>query len=189
MSAHRTGSDEPLYTIEEFEHLPEEDLYRVELVRGLLLREPRPAALHGWVLANLTALLHTHVKRYRLGYVFTDVGIIISHDPATVRGPDLAFVSTSRLPHGPPERGFLGFVPDLCVEIISPSNRADEIQEKVLDYLNGGASLVWVVNPELRTLAEHRSGRRDRVLGVDGEVEGYDVVPGLHLPLVELFTT
>jgi hypothetical protein len=127
--AMRTTTDH-LLTIEEFERLPEEDAFRVELVRGRLVREPRPAALHGWVQLHLGSMLLNHVERHRRGEVFSDIGVILSTEPATVRGPDLAFVSSERLPSGPPKRGFLAFAPDLCVEIVSPSNTSAEIHER-----------------------------------------------------------
>lgn len=72
-----------------------------------------------------------------LGYLFADVGVIVCTQPATVRGPDLAFVRANRLPSGPPARGFLDFVPDLCIEVVSASNTATEIREKTGEYPPG----------------------------------------------------
>jgi Uma2 family endonuclease len=176
-----------LLTIEEFERLPEEDDARVELVRGMLVREPRPAAMHGWVQMNLGSMLLEHVRQHGLGDVFSDIGVILSIDPATVRGPDLAFVSRERLPAGPPDRGFLAFAPDLCVEIVSPSNSSAEIHQKVLDYLEGAARLVWVVHPEARTVTEYRSPSEILSLGVGEELNGGDVVPGFRVPVERIF--
>lgn len=176
-----------LLTIEEFEQLPEEDAARVELVRGMLVREPRPAAMHGWVQIKLGSMLLNHVEQYGLGHVFSDIGVILSTDPATVRGPDLAFVSRGRLPSGPPDRGFLAFAPDLCVEIVSPSNSSAEIHAKVLDYLEAAARLVWVVHPEARTITEYRSPTEIRILGVTEELEGGQILPGFRAPVASIF--
>lgn len=176
-----------LLTIEEFERLPEEDAFRVELVRGRLVREPRPAALHGWVQINVGSLVLNHVREHRLGDVFSDIGVILSTEPATVRGPDLAFVSSKRLPSGPPERGFLAFAPDLCVEIVSPSNTSGEIHEKVLEYLEAGTRLVWVVHPEARTVTEYRSPTEIRILSVGNELDGGETLPGFRAPVATLF--
>lgn len=182
----RTATDH-LLTIEEFERLPEEDSARVELVRGMLVREPRPAALHGWVQIKLGSMLVNHVEQHRLGHVFSDIGVILSTDPATVRGPDLAFVSSERLPAGPPKRGFLSFAPDLCVEIVSPWNTSGEIHEKVLEYLEAGSRLVWVVHPEAETVTEYRSLKEIRILAVTDELDGGEVVPGFRTPVTTLF--
>ena len=108
-------------------------------------------------------------------------------DPATVRGPDLAFVSSPRLPSGPPERGFLAFAPDLCVEIISPSNTSVEIHEKVLDYLEAGTGAVWVVHPEARTVTEYLSPTEIRILSVTDELDGGEILPRFRIPVASLF--
>ena len=187
MDEQRSATTDRLLTLEEFERLPEEDAWRVELVRGMLVREPRPAAMHGWVQVNLGSLLLNHVGEHWLGHVFSDIGVVLSTEPATVRGPDLAFVSAERLPLGPPARGFLPFAPDLCVEIVSPSNTAAEIQEKVLEYLEAGTRLVWVVHPESRTVTEYRSRNEIRILESADELEGREVIPGFRAPLTSFF--
>ncbi|MGH7477408.1 MAG: Uma2 family endonuclease [Longimicrobiales bacterium] len=179
--------DQRRYTIEEFEQLPEEDLHKLELVRGKLVREPRPGIPHARAQVVLGHLLESYVRPHRLGYVLSDVGVIIEREPGTVRGPDLAFVRKDRFPYGLPERGFAGFVPDLCVEIVSPSNTRREIAEKVDEYLAGGARLVWAVDPRLRTVTEHRSGAPVRALTSADELTGHDALPGFRIRVSELF--
>lgn len=175
-------------SIEEFARLPEEDAYRVELVRGQLVREPRPAPLHGRVLSRLTRLLASHVEDAGLGEVLVDVGFVLSTEEKTVRGPDLAFVSHDRLPEDAyEEQGFWRFPPDLAIEVVSPSNTASEMQQKVLEYLDAGARLVWVVHPRGRRVTVHRPSGEARVLGADDELDGGDVVPGFRVPVSELF--
>ncbi|HEX7051165.1 MAG TPA: Uma2 family endonuclease [Longimicrobiales bacterium] len=187
MNAYHAEPRERPLTIEEFERLPEEDAYRIELVRGRMVREPRPAALHGWVLWQLARRLGTHIDEHRLGFFFIDIGVILSREPATVRGRDLVFVAAERLPSGPPPRGFLDLAPDLCVEIVSPSNTAAGVHEKVLEYLGAGTRLVWVVHPTKRTVAEYRSPRDVRVTGAGDALDGDDVVPGFRLPVAAIF--
>lgn len=174
-------------TIEEFEKLPEEDLYRLELVRGWVVREPRPAVPHGFALANLCTSLKQHVDAHRLGYVLVDIGVIVRTQPRTVRGPDLAFVAASRLPSGLPAKGFLDFVPDICIEVVSPSNTAAEIREKVQEYLQAGASEVWVADPETATFTIHAASGWSRTFSEEDQIEGSRVLPGFRLPLRSLF--
>lgn len=177
-------------TIEEFARMPEEDAYRVELVRGRLVREPRPAPLHGRVLSRLDRRLGAHVDEAGLGDVLVDVGFVLSDVEQTVRGPDLAFVSRDRLSDDAyDEQGFWRFPPDLAVEVVSPSNSASEIQQKVLEYLDAGTRLVWVVYPRGRRVTVHHPGGEARVLGADDELDGADVVPGFRVRVSELFPT
>lgn len=83
--------------------------------------------------------------------------------------------------------GFLRGAPDLAVEVVSPSNRAGDIQEKVREYLGAGGSQVWVVYPRTRSIAVHASPGGARVLGEDDTLHGGDLLPGLSVPVVELF--
>ena len=186
MVARQAGSETILF-LEEFQELPEEDAYRLELVRGRLVREPRPGTRHGSLMARLGARLERHVKENRLGIVCMDFGVVLSTEPPTVRGPDIGFISADRLPPEGAPIGFLRVAPDLAVEIVSPSNTASEIQEKVLEYLEAEARLVWVVDPQTRVASTYRSRDEIRLLGEEDELEGGDVLPGFRLALRELF--
>src|SRR5688572_21569053 len=79
-------------TVAEFERLPEEDGYRLELVRGMVVREPGPGELHGAAGINLATALHTYVREHRLGRVLANVGFVLYESPGTVRFADIAFV-------------------------------------------------------------------------------------------------
>lgn len=175
-------------SLDEFQRLPEEDGYRLELERGVLVREPRPAPLHGRVMARLGWHLETHAASSGAGSVFADTGFILSEAPATVRGPDLAFVALDRIPKNAyAETGFWRFSPDLAVEIVSPSNTATSIQQKVFEYLDAGASLVWVVEPGTRTIMAYQRDGSVRVFGVRDTLDGGATLPGLAIPVADLF--
>ena len=183
----RTEVAGELLTLEQFERLPEEDEYRVELVRGRPVREPRPGAEHGWITGELTGRLHAHVKDDRHGLVVTETGFLLSAEPPTVRGPDVAYIAARNLPAGGIPVGFWPIAPDLAVEVVSPSNTATEIQEKVLEYLVAGTRLVWVVDPRTRSVTIYRSRDQIRVLTVGDELDGADVLPGFRLAVADLF--
>lgn len=183
----RRPESEKLLSLEEFEDLPEEDAHRPELVRGRLIREPRPGARHGLLMARLGARLQRHVEQTHLGVVCLDFGVVLPTEPPTVRGPDIGFIAGDRLPPEGVPSGFLPMAPDLAAEIVSPSNTASEIQEKVLEYLDAGTRLVWVIDPQARVVNTYRSRREVRVLGPQDELEGGDVLPGFRLPLEDLF--
>jgi Uma2 family endonuclease len=146
----------PVLTIAGFQRLPEEDAWRIELVRGRPVREPRPAPLHGRLVARLAHLLYAFAEDASTGVVLADVGVVLARDPDTVRGPDVAFYSHGRIPASGYGGGFWG-PPDLAVEVTSPGNSATRIREKVTDYLGTGVRLVWVVAPRPRSVTVQES--------------------------------
>lgn len=175
------------YTLEEYAARPTEDGWVDELVRGRLAREPRPGMPHGRLQSRLAQKLWNHVEAESLdGLIVTESGFVLAESPPTVRGPDVAYVSPERLPEEPVE-SWLHFGPDLAVEVVSPRDRAAAVQEKVLEYLDAGSRLVWVVDPATRSATVYRSRTEIRVLSDDEALDGGDVLPGLRIPLRELF--
>lgn len=179
--------DERLLTIAEFELLPEEDAYRIELVRGRLVRSPRPASLHGRLMVRLGRVLDESAEAGGHGVVLADAGVVLERDPDTVRGPDLAFFSTQRIPASAYGTSFWG-PPDLAVETTSPSNRVSETQEKVTDYLDAGVRIVWVIDPPTRTVTVYEYDGTARIVRQDDILDAGDVLPGFRLPLTSFFT-
>jgi Uma2 family endonuclease len=174
-----------LLTIEEFERLPD-DGWRVELVRGHVVREPPTGFEHGGVAFRIGSLLVRFVDEHALGEVVgTEAGFILFDEPPTVRAPDIAFVREDRLGFDP--KRFAPLAPDLAIEILSPSNTMSEIHDKVQDYLDAGSRLVWVVDPASRTVTVYRSRQEIRLLTEDEEIDGADVLPGFRCRVSELF--
>lgn len=173
-------------TVEQFERLPD-DGHRLELVRGRVVRESLAGFEHGRMAARIAHYLEEYVKGRRLGIVCgAETGFLLSTEPATVRGPDAAFVRADRVP-AERVRGYFPGAPDLAAEILSPSSTAGEVRAKVRDYLEAGTRVVWVVDPEARTVAVHRARSGARILGESDELDGGDVLPGFRLPLAQLF--
>ncbi len=108
-------------------------------------------------------------------------------DPKRVRAPDVAFVSSSRLPEGRLPQGLLSGAPGLAVEVLSPTDNPLEVQQKVRDYLDAGSRLVWVVAPQAKTVTVYRGDGSARLLREREHLEGEDVLPGLMVPLAEIF--
>jgi Uma2 family endonuclease len=179
-------SADRLLTAAQFANLPREDAYRVELVRGRLVRAPRPMPLHARLVTGMVHRLHGFVEAAGTGVVLTDPGVLLAREPDTVRGPDVAFYSHARVPETRYDAGFWG-APDLAVEITSPSNRAPDVQEKVTDYLDAGVRLVWVVDPHTRTVTTHAPDATARILRSTDTLDGGDVLPGFRIPLAGFF--
>ncbi|MGH7542510.1 MAG: Uma2 family endonuclease [Gemmatimonadota bacterium] len=184
----KASGTERLLTIEEFERLPDDES-RMELVRGRVVQEP-PAGMDHGRLANAVAFFLTgYVRRHGLGEVFTaDTGFVLFERPPTVRAPDVAFVARDRLPAPEESVGFGRLAPDLAVEVVSPSNTAVEILQKVEDYLDSGTRLVWVVEARRRSVTVYRSRDEIRLLQEGDELGGFDdVLPGFSVRVAELF--
>lgn len=188
MRAYRTEPEDRLYTIEEYERLPhDDDRYRGDLVRGRIVREPPTGYDHGGMQLNLAVELRRHVRKHHLGRVRVETGYVLLSGVATVRGPDVSFIAAARIPPEGMPAGFPRIAPDLAIEVVSPSNRAREIREKLRDYFEAGVRQVWVVYPRRRNVAVHLSPSDVRVLGEDDELDGGDVVPGFRLPVAAIF--
>jgi len=180
-----SSPSDKLLTLEEYLQLPEEDWPFSELVRGRLVREPQTGYVHGRVQSAIMAALSAHIGGAGLPVrCVGPMGFVLQRNPDTVRGPDVAVVRQS-----PPllPSGFIEGSPLLAVEIVSPSNRAGEIQAKVQDYLAAGATIVWVVYPRTAEVAVHRSGAPPVRLGRGDALDGGEVLPGFRLAVAELF--
>ncbi len=180
-----------LLTADDLLRLYSEGVYG-ELIRGELHETMPPGEEHGTVMADMTIVIGAFVKQQRLGRVTAgDAGVWIERDPDTVRGPDIAFFSTDRMQAGPPLPGYSVTVPDLVVEIVSPNDKSHEVYDKARMWLSHGVRVVWVVQPESRTVEVHRSDVGVEVVSSDEELDGGDVLPGFAcrvsdiLPLTE----
>ncbi len=157
-----------------------------ELVRGhLIVREP-PSTYHGRLAARVLYRLGQQVYENELGDLFgQETGFHIFANPDTVRAPDVAFIRKERC-GTITARGYAKLAPDLVVEIVSPGDRAGEVLAKVGDWLEGGASLIWVIDPERRTAQVYRADGTVALIGSDGALDGEDVLPGWRCALEEL---
>jgi Uma2 family endonuclease len=181
--------DRSSLTLQAFERLPDESAWRTELVRGRVVREPAAGFEHGRLAATVAVLLSRFVEERRLGVVVgAETGFVLADAPPVVRAPDAAFVAAARLPVGTTAiKGFARLAPDLAVEIVSPSNTAAEIRDKVRDYLAAGVRLVWVLRPRDGTITVSRPGTRARVRRAGHVLDGQDVLPGFGVAVAEVF--
>ena len=163
-----------------------DDERRHGLEEGWLVSEPLPSLRHDRVRRTLERILEAHVANHGLGEVFGEAGFVLARNPDTVRGPDLSFVARERLVGIDYGRFFDG-APDLAIEILSPSNRPGQVRAKVADYLAAGCHLVWVVDPEARTVTTYRSLLSPRVLRADDALDGIDLLPGLTIQVASIF--
>lgn len=186
MTAYRTDRDRRL-TLAEYERLPDDDRHLSELAAGRLVREPRPGGRHAAVMTRLAWALHARLAESATTTVFTEGGFVLSEDPPTVRGPDVAVVGHHRLPPDEVPVGLIHGAPDVAFEIASPTNTPDELQHRVTDYLDAGTGIVCIVYPDRREAVVYRSRDDIRILSRGDAVDLGAVAPGVRLPLSELF--
>ena len=161
---------------------------RGELIRGVLCETMPTGQEHGEIAALLTAELVVFTKARTLGRVTTsDAGVWLERDPDTVREPDVAFFSAAKVPPGVRVTGYSEAIPDLVVEITSPNDSHREVHDKAHMWLNHGVRLVWVVQPETRTVDVYRPDQAIVTLGDKDALDGLDVLPGFTCDVSAVF--
>jgi len=186
-----------------------DDGYLYELVRGEIVRRPPPKEDHGYIEAALVEA----IGRYLYGLALTlrwdesqgrgardrlvgrlvsgEAGVRFSlpDDPDQTRGLDLGYVSVEQVARlGTVRSGrYMTEMPALVAEIISPSETAAYVNEKVSDYLAGGAQVVWLLYPKTRTVAVHYPDGSARTIPAGGVLDGDAILPGFAEPLLNIF--
>jgi Uma2 family endonuclease len=174
-----------LLTAEDLYGLPEDDV-RYELEEGRLVVSEPPGWTHGALAVRIAARLLAFTDPRRLGTVVVESGYVLARRPDTVRGPDVSFVRTERLPARDVAHRFYEGAPDLAVEIVSPSDRAAEVARKVAGYLRAGTRAVWVVYPDTRSVAVHTPDGLARLHGPGDVLPGGEALPGFSAAVDEL---
>ena len=125
----------------------------------------------------------THAPEDLGKIVAAETGFVLVRDPDTVRGSDIAFIHKDRIPAAGLPKKFIPFAPDVAVEVVSPNDTMDEVEEKVAEWLAAGTKLVWVVLPKRRVIKVYRSSTDVTILTDKDELDGGEVMPGFRLPL------
>ena len=168
-------------TADELLRMPR-DGWRYQLIEGELQKMSPSGAQHGRVAARLLIRLGLFVEQHKLGTVYAaETGFRISRDPDTVLAPDASFV---RIERDVSTSGFVDGAPDVAFEVVSPSDRYTEVEEKTMRWLRGGATVVVVIDPRTQTARVHRRPGTETVTGI---LTIAGLLPGWELPLAEIF--
>ena len=172
---------EPLtMTLEEF---LASDLEGYEYIKGELIPMPPTSLEHGDIEANMFWHLLSHIRENQLGRVYTsDTGFQVGE---RVLMPDVAFVSTARLPEN--RKKASPVPPDLAIEVVSPTDTQSRVSEKVQAYLDAGTSMVWVLDPVLKTVTVYRPNDDYKLLTRRDTLTGEDVVEGFSCKVAKFF--
>jgi len=135
-------------TYEDYVLLPN-DHNRYEILEGELTVTPAPSTKHQSASANLFKLLSRHIDDHNLGKLFyAPIDLIL--DPTTILQPDLLFVFSAHQ-HIITERAIEG-VPDLVVEILSPTTSRTDRVTKAQIYARHGVPAYWIVDPDKESI-------------------------------------
>jgi Uma2 family endonuclease len=157
-----------------------------ELLDGILVE--KPMGYRESILATaLIVFLREFVDPRKLGSVAGEAGMI-KLALGMVRIPDVSFIFWDRFPNRQlPSEPIPLVAPDLAVEILSGGNTLEEMARKRREYFDAGTQLVWMVDPQARTVTVYTSIEQCAVLHENQTLEGNPVLPGFALPLSRLF--
>ena len=160
----------------------------VELVNGVIQELPVPEQLHGWLCALLGTAIFNWATEHDLGRATSNDSFVKTRmDPDTVRGGDWCYFSYDRIPRGQFPGGMLDVVPNLVLEVRSPSDRLNALMAKTLEYLAAGVAVVVVVNPQNESVVVYRDAQEPQTFLRADTLTVPDVLPGFTFPVARLF--
>ena len=176
-----------IWTDEAFMALPD-DSHHYEIISGELIDMGNSGALHGYVCSTLMILLGGYVRQQNLGAML-DSSTAFKMKNGNKRSPDIAFFAKERLQGMTVlPSGYLDGAPDLVVEVLSPGNTVEEIDDKLTEYFENGSRLAWVINPIQHYVLVYRSAQEpDRLLKSMDSLDGEEVIPNFTLAVADLF--
>jgi Uma2 family endonuclease len=173
------------YTVEEFDQLaaqPENADRRLEYVGGEIV-EMVTNNYCSEVAGRILIRIGIYVESHQLGRLTgADGGYRVSGERYI---PDVAFISKERQPESSHD-AYNPNPPDLAVEVLSPSDKGDEMRIKIANYLAAG-TVVWVVEPETKTVEVYTPGQKAEILRLDDTLDGGGVLPGFTLAVKDVF--
>lgn len=175
----------PGVSLEEFLALEDPDNL-LELIDGEVVAMSRPKGRHCIICNRFGRLIGNYVDEKQLGWVASnDTGVIIRGSRDSLRGVDVGYWSFERQPHEPVD--YFDGVPELAVEVLSPTDRRKDVLHKVRQYVDAGVRLVWVADPETETVTVYRGSMTGIEHPADAILDGGEVLPGFALRVGDFF--
>ncbi len=162
-----------------------------EVVHGDIIEVP-PMGFYAVELSNLLSeALVLYLAANPIGRVRDEMlfQIPLPNDRTRNCRPDVAVILYDRWPKKKPlslAGNAIDVVPNIAVEVISPTDLAEAVTKKAMDYLDGGVQLVWQIYPEARILFAHRPGGETRRVRADEDITADDILPGFRARLADL---
>jgi Uma2 family endonuclease len=131
---------------------------------------------------HLNAQLYPHD-----GAAAVEVMIYCFDRPNHGRKPDVVYVRNRRFPGGVIPDGDIRLAPDLVVEVLSPGNSGIELEDKLDEYLAAGIGMVWIVNPERKTIRIYKTDGTTRLYRRQDVICDEPLLPGFKLVVGQAF--
>lgn len=178
-------------TTEEMLALPEDGTERW-LIAGELRERPMTVRnrFHSRLMANVTIELGIWLRgqpQPRGQILCGEAGVRLSRDPDTTVGVDVVYVSADVVVRQSDETTLIDGVPTLAVEILSPSNTIEEINEKIATYRQAGVPLLWMIDPYNHFVTVYQLDAEPESFNIHAELPGEPYLPGFHVPVARLF--
>lgn len=158
-----------------------------ELLRGEVTEMPSPTRPHGYYCWLVIKALTEYVARRGAGHLLTnDTGILVEQQPDTLRGADVMLFLRDPTP-ADIEKKYVDDLPDLVVEVISPSDRPKDVHARINQYRARGIPLVWEVRPAERLVWVYPKTEFSKLLDDTDELTGNGTLPDLTIPVRSLF--
>jgi Uma2 family endonuclease len=190
MTTPAVGAAKKLMTIDEywdFVNLPENMDRLFELRRGEVIEMSRPKKPHGIVCSRICTQLQLYADRIGRGYVLSnDTGVVLQESPGTVVGPDVAYCIDANN-YDEVEPKWAETPPVLAVEVLSPTDKVSEVNEKIAEYLRAGVKVVWLADPEVKTVSVYRPNHHHVVLKSADDLSGGEDLPGFSCKVADFF--
>jgi len=158
---------------------------RYELHDGSLVVLPPHGFRHARAVAVIAAELLRQGEKRGFGEAIDECGIVLRRGPDQVVGADAALIAAKSLPAKLSPEGYLEIIPELVAEVRSKNDSTLEVEAKVRDYLTAGVELVWVADPEARTV--NRPGQPAVIMTVADTLTADPIIAGFTLALADLF--
>lgn len=175
------------------EPLVEENLpRRCEVVNGEIVEVPPMGAYASEIANRVRDELAVYGRTTGRGRPRMDIlyRLPLPSDKTRRRRPDVAFVSFERWPEDLPipyRKNPMDIVPELMVEVASPTDKADALFAKAVEYLAAKADIAWVLLPRVRQAFVFEPGRNPRAVSESDALDGGYKFPDLRIPMAGLF--
>ncbi len=146
---------------------------------------------HSRILVTVAYLLMSWLRQQpepRGALLGGEAGCRIRHNPDTVVGIDLIYISATLAAQEPEDTTLIDGVPTLAVEILSPSDTQEDIDERVDELLEAGVALIWIINPHHQTVLVYRPDEAPVLYNVNQELTAEPHLPGFRVPVAEIFS-
>ena len=178
------GISTPVKPVSIEEYLSNPAYEHSEYVNGKVVPLNVGTKSHSKIQVNCAAIFRAYLKGNPIGFAGAELHCRLHVGRAThYRLPDIALVITDPSPDSP----YLDGAPDMVIEIKSPEDRISFVFGKLKEYFENGTKLAWIVLPEEESVLAVTPDTPPRTFGIDDTLDGGSLLPGLAVPVKELF--